>query len=111
MYFIAVLLPYEAFLLVILFVLTFLTLRNTVAGSTFHREGTLSYVATTIVLMLIPVFTVLLAIASTEGAFMEGVVHIVFVWVEFTVGVLLPMLLMLVLFLPNVSILIIIAVV
>ena len=59
--------------------------------------------ATAIVLFPVPIFTVLLAIASTDGAFEEGMVHVVFLWVEFTLGVLLPILIMLVLFLPNVS--------
>ena len=71
--------------------------------SAFHREGTFSYMATAIVLFPVPIFTVLLAIASTDGAFEEGMVHVVFLWVEFTLGVLLPILIMLVLFLPNVS--------
>ena len=60
--------------------------------------------ATAIVLFPIPIFTVILALASTDGAFEEGMVHVIFVWVEFTLGVLLPVLIMLVLFLPNVSI-------
>ena len=96
-------LSYAITLLVFLFVLTFLTLRSTMSLSAFHREGRLSYVATAITIFPIPMFTVILAIASTEGAFEEGMEHAIFVWVEFALGVLLPTLIMLVLFLPNVS--------
>lgn len=97
-------LVYSATLLIILFVLTFLTLRTTVSLSAFHREGRLSYVALAIILTPVPIFTVLLAIASTEEMFEDDVIHILLLWVEFALGVLLPMLIMMTLFLPNVSI-------
>lgn len=90
-------LSYVIVLLLILFILTFLTLRSTM--SAFRREGVLSYIATAITLSMIPVFTVILALASAKGVFEEDVV---FVWVEFAVGVLLPILIMATLFLPNV---------
>ena len=73
--------------------------------SAFRREGVLSYIATTITLFPIPVFTVILGLASVNGIFEEDTMHMIFVGVEFTLGVLLPILIMLVLFLPNVSML------
>jgi hypothetical protein len=98
------LLAYSAILLIILFILTFLTLRSTISLSAFHREGRLSYVAMAITLFPVPIFTVVLAIASTEGVLDdESVMHILLLWVEFTLGVLLPVLIMMTLFLPNVS--------
>ena len=62
-------LVYSSTLLVILFILTFLTLRSTVSLSAFHREGRLSFVALAMILVPVPILTVLLAIAMTEEAF------------------------------------------
>ena len=72
--------------------------------SAFHREGRLSYVALAMTLVPIPFLTVVLAIATTEDAFDEDVIHVLLLWVEFALGVLLPALIMMALFLPNVSI-------
>ena len=73
--------------------------------STFHREGELSYQATAITLFPVPIFTIIYTFATTSGVFEEGMLHLINVWIEFTLGVLLPILIMLVLFLPNVSLL------
>ena len=97
-------LVYSVTLLVILFILTFLTLRSTVSLSAFHREGRLSYVALAMILVPVPILTVLLTIAMTEEAFDDDVIHVLLLWVEFALGVLFPVLIMMALFLPNVSI-------
>ena len=88
-------------LLLSLCVLTFLVLRTTM--SAFHREGTLSYVVMSIVLLPLPIIDIIHTFASTGDVFVKTTVHLIFVWIEFTQGVLFPLLIMSVLFLPNVS--------
>ena len=83
-------------------VLTFLALRTTM--SAFHREGTLSYMVMSVVLLPLPIIDIIHTFASTGDVFVKTTVHLVFVWIEFTQGVLFPILIMSVLFLPNVSI-------
>ena len=90
-----------AILLLVLFVLTFLVLRTTM--SAFHREGTLSYVVMSIALFPLPIIDVIHTIATTSDLFGKNMVHLIFVWIEFTQGVLFPLLIMSLLFLPNVS--------
>ena len=92
---------YLAILFLILFVLTFLALRTTM--SVFHREGTLLYIVMSIVLLPLPIIDILHTFASTGDVFVKTTVHLIFVWIEFTQGVLFPLLAMSVLFLPNVS--------
>ena len=93
---------YMGILLLTLFVLTFLVLRTTM--SAFRREGTLSYVVMSIALFPLPIIDVVHTFATTGDVFMTTMVHLIFVWIEFTQGVLFPLLIMSVLFLPNVSV-------
>lgn len=90
---------YMAILLLVLFVLTFLVLRTTM--SAFRREGTLSFVVMSVALFPLPVMDVIHTIATTGDLFAKTMVHL---WIEFTQGVLFPLLIMSVLFLPNVSV-------
>ena len=94
-------LAYTLFLLVLLFIFAFLTLRSTI--SAFHREGVLSYLATTIALLPLPLFNIILTIAIADDVFDERTKHIIFARVTFALSVLLPLLIISVLFIPNVS--------
>ena len=90
---------YSMLLLLFLFALTFLTLRTS-RMKTFHHEGQLSFIATAITLFPIP-FIVSGALTMVgNDSFMR---HINVIWLEFIMGVLIPILIMLVLFFPNVS--------
>ena len=93
-------LSYNMLLLLFLFVLTFLTLRTS-RMKKFHREGQLSFIAIAIALFPVP-FVVAVALTVIKKDSFRG--HVSFMWLEFTLGVLIPILIMLVLFFPNVSV-------
>ena len=69
---------------------------------TFHREGQLSFIAAAI--SLFPVLFIVAVSLTLFGSdsFMR---HVRMIWLDFTMGALMPMLIMLVLFFPNVSVL------
>lgn len=95
----AILMSYNAALLFVLFLLAFL---NTLVHlSVFRREGLQSLQAAVIIFVPIVIATVIQSILKVS---FQIVYLNVILWMEFILGVLLPMLTSAVLFVPNVRI-------
>ena len=68
----------------------------------FQREARQSYVAVSITLVPVPFLIITLVVLNENDLTMNFIRSIL--WIEFTLSVLIPTLIMLVLFLPNVSV-------
>lgn len=91
---------YNIFLLLTLFIVTVLSLNSSM--KIFHRESRLSYLAVSIIIFPIVIIDIINSIAETNMAYRIEIIHVL-VWIHCTSGVLVPGVIMLVLFLPNVS--------
>ena len=91
---------YNSLLLLLLLILTFLT--SFVQSETFRREAHLSLRAVGMTILALVIVSIALNLLSLQGVF--NVKHIQpILWMHVTLTVLLPVLIMLVLFVPNVS--------
>ena len=87
---------YTSILHIFFFVLTFLTLR--INMKIFRREGKLSFLAAALVLFPVPIFIVIYSSTIQEQN------QVIVLWTEFIMGSLIPTIVMVLLFLPNVSV-------
>ena len=91
---------YNSFLLFCLLILTFLT--SFVQSEIFRREARLSLHAVGITIIPLLIFTIALSLLMLRGAFIVDHIQPI-LWMHVTLTLLFPMLIMLVLFVPNVS--------